>query len=110
MARKSRQDIRSWYEERPPVICSHCGRFIPEGQRDEHHLVPKSRGGRETKTLHRICHRQLHAFFTEAELEKNYPTIDALLENEGVGKFVDWVKKKPPGFFDGTKRSCRISQ
>jgi len=84
MARKHRYDVVSWYEKPEPEICPLCGRLIPDDQRDEHHLVPKSRGGRQTQPLHRICHRQIHALFSEAELEKTYPTIDALLEHPQV--------------------------
>lgn len=108
MARKRREEVTSWYEQPEPLVCPMCERLIPDDQKDEHHLVPKSRGGRETQFLHRICHRQIHALFTEAELEKRYSTIEALLEHPEVQKFVDWVKKKPPGFYDGSKRSNRI--
>ena len=110
MARKRREEIVSWYQKPEPVICPLCGRIIPDDQRDEHHLVPKSRGGRETQALHRICHRQIHALFSEAELEKSYATVEALLEHEEMRKFVAWVSKKPPGFYDGTKRSNRRRQ
>lgn len=107
MARKHREKIASWYKPSAEVICPLCGRDIPEDQRDEHHMVPKSRGGRETQTLHRICHRQIHALFSEAELETNYSTAEALLAHPEMAKFVTWVAKKPSGFFDGTKRSNR---
>lgn len=53
MARKRNQDVTSWYEAPTPDICPLCGRVVPKEQRDEHHLVPKSRGGRETQVLHR---------------------------------------------------------
>jgi 5-methylcytosine-specific restriction endonuclease McrA len=108
MARKRRDEVTSWYEQPEPLVCPMCERVIPDDQKDEHHLVPKSRGGRETQFLHRICHRQIHALLTEAELEKRYSTINALLEHPEVQKFVAWVKKKPPGFYDGSKRSNRI--
>jgi hypothetical protein len=107
MARKQRGEIRSWYEAPAAPVCPLCGREIPEEQRDEHHLVPKSRGGRETLTLHRICHRQIHALYSEAELEQSFPTIERLLEEPAIQTFVTWVKKKPPGFYDGTRRSNR---
>lgn len=107
MARKHREETASWYEEPAPEICPLCGRPIPEDQRDEHHLVPKCRGGRKTQTLHRICHRQIHALFSESELEKRYSTVDALLEHEEIRKFVAWVARKPPGFYDDTKQSNR---
>lgn len=107
MARKHREKIAAWYHPPEEVICPLCGREIPEDQRDEHHLVPKSRGGRETQTLHRICHRQIHALFSEAELETSYATVEALLAHPEMAKFVAWVSRKPPGFFDGTRRSNR---
>lgn len=110
MARKHRQDVVSWYEQPPPVICPLCDREIPPDQRDEHHLVPKSRGGRVTATLHRICHRQIHALFSESELEQHYASAEALLAHPDMRKFVDWVRKKPPGFMDGTRRSNRRRQ
>jgi len=48
----------------PP--CWLCDR--PPGRRVErHHPVPKSRGGR---TTHPICHRALHAIYSNAELER----------------------------------------
>lgn len=105
MARKRDREVKSWYEAPAPAVCPLCGRVVPEDQRDLHHLVPKSRGGRETQVLHRICHRQIHALFSEAELEKSYPTIPQLLEHPAIRKFVAWVRKKPPGFYDGTRKS-----
>lgn len=101
-----KRTIEPWY--RPPALdetCALCGRVIPAAQRDEHHLIPKSRGGRETTALHRICHRQLHALFTESQLATQYSTIDALLANDAVRNFVRWVRKKPPGFYERTRRS-----
>ncbi len=60
-----------------------------------------------TQTLHRICHRQIHALFSEAELETTYASAEALLSHPEMQKFAAWVAKKPPGFFDGTRRSNR---
>jgi hypothetical protein len=75
---------------------------------DAHHLVPKSKGGRQTRGLHRICHRQIHALFSHTELVQHYSTIEALLQHPEIQKFVEWVRKKPPDFIDGTRRSRRI--
>ena len=55
----------------PDLICPLCERKIPPSQRDAHHLVPKSKGGRHTEYLHRICHRQIHALYTETEWPEN---------------------------------------
>ena len=32
-----------------PLVCPLCERPIPESQKDAHHLVPKSKGGRHTE-------------------------------------------------------------
>lgn len=90
------------------VVCPLCGRLIPETQRDEHHLVPRSKGGRETTPLHRICHRQIHALFTERELAEAYCTIDALIAHPELAKFVRWVRRKPDDFFERTRKSARL--
>jgi hypothetical protein len=87
-----------------------CGRLIPPAQRDAHHLVPKSKGGRETVHLHRICHRQIHAVLTEAELARQYCTIDALLTHPQLQVFVSWVKSKPDHFFVATRKSARVKR
>ncbi len=89
------------------VICPLCGRAIPPDQRDEHHLLPKSKGGKDTVTLHRICHRQIHALFTETELARSFTTIEALLAHEAMQTFLAWVKTKPDGFSLRTRRSHR---
>ena len=53
-------------------MCPLCSRVIPPAQADRHHLVPKSKGGRQTEFLHRVCHRQVHALLTESELAGQY--------------------------------------
>ena len=67
---------------------------------DEHHLIPKTFGGKETVTIHRICHQKIHSLFTERELQKQYHTIEALKTHPEMGKFILWVSKKPPMFYD----------
>lgn len=92
------------------VVCPLCGRAIPPAQRDAHHLVPKSKGGRVTTYLHRICHRQIHAVLTENELARQYATVDALLAHPDLGTFVAWVKTKPDSFFVSTRKSARVKK
>lgn len=89
-------------------VCPLCARPIPPAQQDRHHLVPKSKGGRETAFLHRICHRQIHALFTETELARQYATAEALLQHPEMQVFVVWVKTKPDGFFTPTRKSRRV--
>lgn len=91
-----------------PSLCSLCGRIVEPSQLDLHHLVPKSRGGRDTVPLHRICHRQIHALLTEKELERDYPSIEKLLTHPDVVRFVAWVRRKPDGFRERTRKSQRL--
>jgi hypothetical protein len=89
-------------------ICPLCERRIPPLQRDAHHLVPKSWGGSQTAALHRICHRQIHALFTESELAKSLNTVEALKNNVELQPFIKWVRTKPDDFFERTRKSQRL--
>jgi len=100
-------------QERPPavspdLVCPLCERKIPLSQRDAHHLVPKSKGGKHTENLHRICHRQIHALFTETELARHFNSVDALLAHPDIAMFVAWVKTKPEDFMERTRKSQRL--
>ena len=107
MPRRRRDEPVGGYPSRNDEVCPLCNREIPAAQRDKHHLVPRVKGGRETEFMHRICHRQIHALFSEAELAQKYATIDALLQHPEVQKFVNWIQSKPVDFVDGPKMSHR---
>jgi hypothetical protein len=82
-------------------ICALCGRPIPPGVKQSlHHLVPKLKGGKggPTVLLHHVCHREIHASLTEAELARSYATVDALRDHPRSARFIDWVAKRPPEF------------
>ncbi len=107
MRRREREEMESWYRAPAEERCPLCGRAIPPSQRDEHHLIPKTEGGRVTVPRHRICHRQLHALFSERELATRYASIEQLLANGEVKHFVDWVRGKPDAFYERTRSSRR---
>ena len=86
--------------------CPICLRPLGTVNIDEHHLVPKTFKGKDTITLHRVCHRKIHATLSERELLHHYYTIERLLEHEEIQKFVKWVAKKPPEFYDGSKETA----
>ena len=49
--------------------CPLCRRKLVGGSNvNQHHLVPRSRNGRDTVVLHRICHAAIHATLSEKEL------------------------------------------
>ena len=97
----------AWQSAMPAERCPLCARAIPATQRDAHHLVPKMKGGRVTVALHRICHRQVHALFSETELAREFCTAEKLLANPEIQKFVQWVRTKPDDFFERTRRAGR---
>ncbi len=90
------------------LVCPLCERKIPPSQRDSHHLTPKSRGGTQTVVLHRMCHRQIHALFTEEELARKLNTIEVLQTHEAIRPFVEWIRTKPDEFLERTRKSHRL--
>jgi hypothetical protein len=91
------------------VECPLCGRALVSGASvDEHHLVPRSEGGKEKYRIHRICHRKIHATLTERELANHYSTWDALRHHEDIKIFVAWVAKKPAIFMDNSRKTSRL--
>lgn len=86
-------------------ICPLCLRPIPPGVRQsEHHLIPKLKGGAKGPRVlvHQICHNEIHATLTEAELARDYATVDALRAHPRLAAFFAWVAKKPPSFHKRT--------
>lgn len=81
--------------------CWLCQR--PLGARvQRHHPVPKSRGGRETVPVHPICHKAIHANFTNAELGRLVGRAP-LLAHPAVARFIAWVANKPADFHAPTR-------
>ena len=70
---------------------------------NEHHMIPKSLGGKETTTLHIICHSKIHRTFTERELLNYYHTPERILEHSEMQKFAKWIAKKPIDYKDKNK-------
>jgi hypothetical protein len=86
--------------------CWLCDRAI--GKRVEwHHPVPKSRGGRVTVPVHPICHRTLHATFTNAELARRGADAPVLKAEPSMATFVRWIADKPSDFHARTAKRKR---
>ena len=87
--------------------CELCGRLTKRGT-TEHHLIPrtchsnkwfKKRYSREqlyqTISVCRDCHRAIHDLIPdEKQLGRHFNTIELLLENEEIAKFVAWIRKQ----------------
>lgn len=82
-------------------VCPICDRDMWEGPYiDKHHMVPKEKGGRYTEYLHKVCHRKIHSVFSNKELEKEYNTPEKIIAHPEIAKFIIFVKKKSPDYYD----------
>lgn len=88
-----------------PDLCPICERlnYYPS----DHHMVPRSRGGRTTEMICRDCHKAIHSLFTNKELEEKYHTADVLLANEEFAKMIAFISKQDPGGKVTIKKSKR---
>ena len=87
--------------------CALCGRPIPgDAPKSLHHLVPKLKGGTHGPTvlLHHLCHKEIHATLTEAELARDYASPEALRTHPRLARFVEWVRKRPPHFLSRARQ------
>lgn len=95
--------------------CALCGR---EETLTRHHLIPRTRHRhkrnkrlfardlvRQTVGLCPPCHRQVHALFSEKELEEKLRTVETLRGHPALQKFLEWIRKKPAGFRPQTRRT-----
>lgn len=93
---------------REDAPCPLCGRPMRAGSVvDQHHLVPKSKGGRVTVLMHRICHRKLHTVLSEDELARDYASPERLREHPDIAAFIRWISRRPPEFDDRHRRPRR---
>ncbi len=88
-----------------PKRCELCGRHKPLSF---HHLIPKKTHSKrrfqrlfskEERTgrgiwVCRLCHRQIHRFFTEVELAESYNTREALVAEPQMASFLAWARKQ----------------
>lgn len=90
--------------------CPLCLRPIPQGvPQSLHHLTPKLKGGARGPVvlLHHICHKEIHARFSEAELARHLNSIDALRAAPQLQGFLTWVAKRPPEFISRVPGKAR---
>lgn len=74
--------------------CELCEREVE--RTSQHHLLPKQKGGKHTKTvaLCQPCHKTIHQTFTNTELARQYTTIEALREATQMLVYLEWVRKR----------------
>lgn len=75
---------------------------------ESHHLQTRRKDKSDTEELCQMCHRQVHALFTNTELRderRQLDSVEGLLADERMRKAVAFVKKQPPGTRISTKQS-----
>lgn len=80
------------------LICSICLREVPEVYFEYHHLTPRCKKGKEKIGVCCDCGNQIHKLFTIKELKNQYNTLEVLLSNEKIQKWIKWIRKKPNNF------------
>jgi hypothetical protein len=48
--------------------------------------------------LHQICHNEIHAVLSEAEIARDYPSVKALRAHPRLARFLAWLDGKPANF------------
>lgn len=63
----------------------------------EHHLTPREEGGVNMPVawLCIDCHKQIHALYTNRELAIRLNTLDSLMKDEKISKYLKYIKKQP---------------
>lgn len=91
--------------QKEPDPCPLCER--PNYFPSDHHMVPRSRGGKATSTICADCHRAIHATFSNKELELEYHTPEALLAHPQFRGTVVFLRKQDPRRRNKTVRTNR---
>ncbi|MBD3261405.1 MAG: hypothetical protein GF334_06925 [Candidatus Altiarchaeales archaeon] len=90
------------------TACTLCGRDIPERRYvEKHHLTPRSKKGRETIIVCSDCGNQVHRLFTNNELRDTYNTVEVLLSDPRMQKWIRWIRKQRFGVCHKTKKRRR---
>lgn len=76
------------------LACPLCEREVTLGYTSKHHLIPKSRKGKETIRLCLDCHKQLHVLYSPKELQKRLSTIELLKADERVATWIGWISRR----------------
>ena len=79
------------------LACWLCDR--PLGDIEQwHHPVPKAKKGKIKVPVHPICHKTIHANFTNNELARIGDDAQKIRDNAAIAKFIAWIANKPADF------------
>jgi hypothetical protein len=76
--------------------CKLCGRSGEDQHFELHHLEPASkRKDSDTIFVDHQCGDQIHKLFENYQLKTQFNTLEKLLADERVQKWISWVRKQP---------------
>lgn len=74
--------------------CVFCKRInVPKTH--GHHIIPKSKGGKETQPTCGACGSFIHATWTNNELRDEYNTVEKILNDDRFKRYLKWIQKQP---------------
>lgn len=75
-----------------PNICVFCQMKTSVRQ---HHLIPRSKGGKETVSTCSTCESYIHKTWSHNQLRDTYNSVEVILSDKGFQKFLKWRRKQP---------------
>jgi 5-methylcytosine-specific restriction endonuclease McrA len=79
-------------------LCELCLRETSARYLTLHHLLPRQKGGKAEHRvwLCRTCHNQIHKTFTNAELAREFASLEALRQAPALSRFLAWIVRQKP--------------
>jgi len=77
------------------LTCPICSRKSHKFNFEKHHLVPKSKGGKDTELVCVDCGDMIHQCITNKELKNSYNSLEKIKSHEKIIKWIEWISKKP---------------
>lgn len=89
------------------MLCQICKREVE--YYEKHHLYPikTRRKSEETIIVCNSCGDNIHLLFTNNELQKEYNTLEKLLNSERLQKYIQWISNKPESYSVCCKKKKR---
>lgn len=75
-----------------PAPCPLCAR--PNFAPSDHHLIPRTRGGKVTETVCQDCHSAIHATFSNKELERDFNSVESLMAHRAFATLINFISKQ----------------
>jgi len=77
------------------ATCAYCGR-TGAPKTHGHHVVPKCKGGKETRPTCGSCGSFIHATWSHNELRDEFDTVEKVLADGRFQKYLGWLRKQSP--------------